>query len=328
MKYGCSLEMVNMLTSSLNFIYKQSKSFWVDYFKFIAAAGFKGIELPFNPFGGDPMAFETGRCGIPLSAGAIQAKYGSPDEFLAFLNDVGIEKVVSIHMNANDVQLEANVRGYSRKLYFELLEEMGLAAVAHAASLKAECLVVSPSPELGWLNKYGIAEDDVEFEDATVVVLNTVAKAAKGAGIALALKAEYWSFFRGKRLAGLQNSVAGALMAPDLAHLQIAGDPVTAVVKAHAHETACLHLCDTAFKDTVGNYARINAEIPVDGAQKVFCDLGEGDVDLLGAMKALKDSGYDGWVIAEQRKTPDVYRGLLKMRWFIDHEIEKKLGEA
>lgn len=328
MKYGCSLEMVNMLASSLNFIYKQSKSFWEDYFKFIAAAGFKGIELPFNPFSSDPMAFETGRCGIPLSAKAIEAKYTSPREFLKFLNSVGIEQVVSIHMNANDARLEANARGYERQLYFRLLEEMGLKAIEHAASLKAECLVISPSPELGWLIKNGIKENDAEFEADTVAVLNLLAPKAEEAGISLAIKAEYWSFFRGSKLAKLVAEVKGAKICPDLAHIHISGDSVVDTVKANKNNIACLHLCDSDFIDEHKNYARINAEIPVDGAQKVFSDLGDGSVDLFGAVKVLNDNGYDGWIIAQQRKTLDVYRGLLKMRWFIDYELGKKLVEA
>ena len=58
---------------------------------------------------------------------------------------------------------------------------------------------------------------------------------------------------------------------------------------------------------------------------KVFSDLGEGSVDLLGAVQVLKDNNYDGWVICEQKKTLDVYRGLLKMGWFVKHEISDKL---
>lgn len=55
MKFGCSLEMINMRTSRPNFIIKQSKFYWVEMFKLVAAAGFKGIELPYNPYNSDPI---------------------------------------------------------------------------------------------------------------------------------------------------------------------------------------------------------------------------------------------------------------------------------
>lgn len=324
-KFGCSLEMVNMLTSGPNFIYKQSKSFWTNYFKFVAAVGFKGIELPFNPFNSDPMAFEMGRCGIPLSAFAVQAKYGSPAEFLDFLHSVGIDEVISVHMNANDIVLEILAAGRKIDDYFQLYESAGLAAIDHVVSLGGKGLVISPSAELGWLEKLVDGNLDGEFTDKTADVLVKLVNAAKAKGVQVALRTEYWSLFRGPKMAGLLKRVPGACLCPDLAHLAIAGDPVNIVVNAHKDEVAFMHLTDTAFEDKFENFRKINAEIPVEGPQKVFCDLGEGRVDLLGACRILKDNGYDGWVICENRKTLDVYKGLLKLGWFTEFELAQKL---
>ncbi len=322
MKFGCSLEMVNMMVSGPNFIYKQSKSFWVEYFKCVSAVGFKGVELPFNPLNSDPMAFETGRCGIPLSAFAIKAKYGSPEEFLGFLNQIRIEEVASIHMNANDVMLELVAAQRPMDDYFPILEQVGMEAVEHAASLKASGIVISPSPEIGWLNA-NLGENYEEvFTAKTIEVLKKITAAAKEKGITVALRSEYWSLFRGPKLGELVNEV-GCAMCPDLAHLQIAGDPVIKVIEAHKGQIAFMHLTDTKFEDKFENYKKINAEIPVQGAQKVFSDLGEGIVDIPSSLKILKDSGYDGWVICEQRKTLEIYRGLLKMRWYVDDIMSK-----
>jgi len=324
-KFGCSLEMVNLLTSGPNFIYKQSKSFWTNYFKFVAAVGFKGIELPFNPFNSDPMAFEMGRCGIPLSAFAVQAKYGSPAEFMAFLRSVGIEEVTSVHMNANDVVLEILAAGRKIDDYFALYEESGLAAIDHVVSLGGKGLVISPSAELGWLEQLVGGNLDGEFTDKTVAVLNKLVAAATAKGVKVALKTEYWSLFRGPKMAVLLQRVPGARLCPDLAHLAIAGDPVPVVLEAHKNDIDFMRLSDTAFTDRVGNFRKINAEIPVEGDQKVFSDLGEGCIDLLGACRILKDNGYDGWVICENKKTLDVYKGLLKLGWFVQFELAGKL---
>ena len=325
MKFGCSLEMVNLLTSGPNFIIKQSKKYWIDFFKFVAAVGFKGVELPFNPYNSDPMAFETGRCGIPCSAAAIGAKYGSAEDFLALLKDVGIEEVCSVHMNANDAMLELAAAGRPAEDYFRLLLEMGVQAVRHAKSLKAGGLVISPSPECGWVFHYFGEDNTAAFELQTTKVLRQIAAQAAKEGIVVSLKTEYWSLFRGPKMAALLDAVPGARLCPDLAHLAIAGDPVLKVIDAHKDQIAYLRLGDTAFEDRYGNWRRINAEIPVEGPQKVFCDMGEGKVDLYGALKILADHDYDGWVICEQKKTLDVYRGLLKMGWFVQHELAAKL---
>ena len=325
MKFGLSLEMVNMLTSGPNFIYKQSKSFWVNYFKFIAAVGFRGIELPFNPFSSDPMAFETGRCGIPLSAFAVTAKYGSPEEFLGLIRDVGLEEVTGAHFNANDIVLEILASGRTMDDYFQLYEEAGHMAIDHLASLGGQGLVLSPSAELGWLERLTGGDLDGAFTDQTVDVITNLIAAAAKKKIKIALKTEYWSLFRGPKMSSLLKRIPGVRLCPDLAHLAIAGDPVNAVVEAHKADIDFMRLSDTAFEDKAGNYRKINAEIPVEGPQKVFCDLGEGIVDLPHVCSILKNSGYQGWIICENKKTLDVYKGLLKLGWYVQHELVGKL---
>jgi len=327
-KFGCSLEMINLKTSGPNFIYKQSKGYWVNLFKFVAAAGFKGVELPYNPFSSDPMAFEIGRCGVPISKFAVDAKYGSAKEFVEFLNEVGIEEVTGVHINANDVMLEIIASGQDMSNYFTLFEKMGMEAIDFLVSLGSKGLIVSPTPEIGWLEKMVDGDLKGEFTTKTIEVLKKFVSVGKEKGIKVAVKNEYWSLMRGKEIANLLKEVEGALFSPDLAHLKITGDDPVILVNAHAsnNEIDYLRFSDTDFIDEVNNYKKINAEIPVEGRQKVFCDLGDGNVDLLNVAKALKDSNYNGWVICESKKTLDVYRALLKMRWFVDHEIVKKLG--
>lgn len=304
----------------------QSKAFWVDLFKFVAAAGFRGIELPYNPFSSDPMAFEIGRCGVPVSKFAVNAKYGSPKEFMSFLNDVGIEEVTGVHINANDVMLEIVASGQPVSNYFTLFEKMGMEAIDFLVSLGSKGLVVSPTPEIGWLEKMVDGELDGEFTTKTIEVLRKLVSAGKEKGITVAVKNEYWSLMRGKKITQLLRQVEGALFSPDLAHIKITGDDPVVVVNAHKNEIGYLRFSDTDFTDEVCNYKKVNAEIPVEGRQKVFCDLGDGNVDLLDVAKILKDDNYNGWVICESKKTLNVYRALLKMRWFVDHEVVGKLG--
>lgn len=324
MKFGCSLEMVNVLTSGPCAFTKQSKKFWVDYFKYIAAAGFRGMELPFNCFHSDAMAFETGRSGIPCNAQAIASKYGSPEQFLELLNEIGIEEVTSVHINANDAMLELAATEAPAEEYYRLLEKLCMEGVEHAASLRAGGIVVSPTPELGWVLHY--FKDSVEeFEEKTIACMEKLVQAGAEKGIRVALKNDFWSCFAGEKTAGLLERVKDAAFAPDLAHLYISGQPVEETLKLHCKRLAYVRMSDTSFLDTVGNYKRINAELPVEGSQKIFSDCGEGKVDIAGAMNCLKENGYDGWVICENKKTLDVYRGLLKLGWFVNCRLAKDL---
>jgi len=328
MKFSFSLESVNMLTSGPNFIYKQSKGFWVNYFKYIAAAGFKAVELPFNPFSSDPMAFETGRCGIPCNATAINSKYGSPSEFRAFLKDVGIDDISSIHVNANNAMLEVVAAKLPAQNYYTLFEDMVQQAIEHCKSLDCRALIISPSPELGWIKALLPEDVDSRFEETTVEILRRQCGRADKEGIQIAVTSEFWSLFRGEGILRLADKVPGLKLCPDPAHIRIAGLNEVDVLGSFGGNILCPRLTDTDFTDEYRNFERINAEIPVEGRQKVFSDLGDGNVDLLEFARTIKASGYNGYIVCEQRKTLDVYRGLLKLRWFLDHEIIKKMGDV
>ncbi|MCI8993403.1 MAG: sugar phosphate isomerase/epimerase [Eubacterium sp.] len=324
MKFGCSLEMVNVLTSGPCAFTKQSKKFWIDYFKYIAAAGFQGIELPFNCFNSDAMAFETGRSGIPCNALAVASKYGSPEQFLELLKEFGIEEVTSVHVNANDAMLELAATESPAGEYYGLLEKLCMESLEHAHSLRAGGLVVSPTPELGWVLNYFKDSMD-EFEEKTIACMKKLVQAGKEKGVCVAIKNDFWSCFAGEKTKELLEQVKEASFAPDLAHLYISKQPVVETLQSCSDRLAYVRMSDTSFEDAVGNYKRINAELPVSGSQKVFCDCGEGSVDIMGAMQCLKENGYDGWVICENKKTLDVYRGLLKLGWFVNHKLAKNL---
>ncbi|MCU6763646.1 Xylose isomerase-like TIM barrel [uncultured Roseburia sp.] len=321
MKFGCSLEMVNVLVSGPGAFNRQSKKFWTDYIKYISAVGFQGIELPFWCFSSDAMAFETGRSGIPCNQTAIKEKYSSPEGFLEFLREAGIETVVSVHVNANDAMLELAALQGDTDTYYSLLEQLCMEGLEHACSLKAEGLIVSPSPELGWLYRY-FGDDFEEFEQRTVDILQRTAKCAREKQILFACKNEFWSYFHQEKIRWLTEQAEGISFCPDLAHLKIAGVSAADILDEYRDNLKFIKFNDTAFKDLVGNAERINAELPVEGAQKVFCDCGEGDADLIKAAEQLKRNGFDGWVICENKNTLDVYKGLLKLGWFVNNRLK------
>jgi len=89
----------------------------------------------------------------------------------------------------------------------------------------------------------------------------------------------------------------------DTGHWAFAGgDPVHGI---HEFGDRIWHV---HFKDHEPNVARQSREQGWDGptavGRGVFCELGRGDVDFRGVVKALRDIGYAGWIVVEQDVLP------------------------
>ena len=328
MKFGCSLEMINMRISEPGFKNKLSKNYWVEVFKFVAAAGFKGIELPYNPFTTDGIAFNMGRSGMPISKYAVNTKYGSVNSFNELLNSIGIDQVTSVHINANDALIELLSNEHNPDDVFEKLEYAAEEAIEFLAEIGGKGLVISPTPEIGLLN-YTMEKGNVDWESEfllkTASLLNKIGETASKSGIQASIKNEFWSLVRGNQLESFMSELDSQYIhySPDLAHLAIANVDAVETVNKYKERLSFVRFSDTNFEDIENNYEKTNAEIPIVGPQRVFCDLGDGKVDLLGVYKVLKDSGYDGWVICESKKTLNVYKALLKMSWYVDNVLIK-----
>ena len=82
------------------------------------------------------------------------------------------------------------------------------------------------------------------------------------------------------------------------------------------------------FKDHEPNVARQSREQGWDGPTSVgngvFCELGHGDVDFPGVVKALQDIGYVGWIVVEQAVLPGM--GTPKESAHRNREYLKSIG--
>jgi sugar phosphate isomerase/epimerase len=324
MKFGCSMEMVNMHTSEMGAFLKLSKSYWVEMFKLTSAAGFRGIELPYNPANSSGLT----RSGMPISNYVTKSRYGSAKSLLKLLNDVGIDEVTGVHISANDVMNELISSGQEPDKLFGMFEEWAKEATEFISELGGKGLVVSPTPEIGLLEKFFGNEKkgwEISFLDKTAEAINRIGKLSAKRGVQTCIKNEYWSLIRGNAIdAFLRKLDQGVISySPDLAHLKIAGvDPVK-TVKKYSGKISYIRFSDTSFEDKENNYKKIWPEYPVTGAQRVYLNLGEGSVDIPGVYRELRKSGYDGWIICESKKTLNVYRALLYMRWYLDHVVTK-----
>ncbi|MEM9950327.1 MAG: TIM barrel protein [Chloroflexota bacterium] len=92
-------------------------------------------------------------------------------------------------------------------------------------------------------------------------------------------------------------------LAFDTGHWAFAGgDPVAGI---HKHADRIWHV---HFKDHDPDVARLSREQEWDGpkgvGEGIFPELGQGDVDFAGVLKALKAIDYDGWIVVEQDVLP------------------------
>jgi sugar phosphate isomerase/epimerase len=322
MKFGCSMEMVDMHTSGTGEFLKLSKSYWVEMFKLTSAAGFRGIELPYNP--GDSSGLT--RSGMPVSKYVTNARYGSAKLLRQLLHEVGIDEVTSVHISANDVMNELILSGRAPGKLAAVLEDWAREAIEFIAELGGKGLVVSPTPEIGLLEKFvGKGEKGWEaaFLDEIAGAINKIGYLSARSGIQTCITNEFWSLLRGDAMDAFfaRLDQAAILYSADLAHLAIAGvDPVK-IIQKYLGKLNYVRFSDTSFEDKEGNYKKIWAEYPPTGAQRVYLNLGEGSVDVPAAYRALERAGYKGWIICLSKNTLNVHRALLGMRWYVDHAL-------
>ena len=109
----------------------------------------------------------------------------------------------------------------------------------------------------------------------------------------------------------------------DTGHWSFAGgDPVQGI---HEFSARIWHV---HFKDHEPNVARQSRELGWDGPTSVghgvFCELGCGDVDFPGVVKALQNIGYGGWIVVEQDVLPGM--GTPKESAHRNREYLKSIG--
>ncbi len=320
MKFGCSLGIVNLRYCEPNRSQRDARYYWEELFQLVSAAGFKGIELPYDPqwqFGG--------RSGIPLYSDGVKYKYGSVKGFADFLHSVGIETITGLHLNTGFLNSMAE------EVYFGGFMHFAAEMIEYAAEIGALSVIISPSPELGELlnnmsKGKGTWDSWVKsFIDKTIENINKLGEQSQKSGVKLSIKNEFWSLAHGNRVEDFLKELDPNYVSycADVAHIAIAkADPVAAI-KKYKDRLGCVHMSDTAFEDVEENFKKYNPEYPQAGNQHVFSDMGQGNLDLSGIYNALKDIGYQGWVICDSNHTTDISRALLRMRYQLGNVILK-----
>jgi hypothetical protein len=91
-----SLDLINRHYQEPNRNRYESRYFWEELYKLIAASGFSTIEVPYEPvwqFGG--------RSGVPFNRYCVNTKYGDATHYRALLATSGISRVSGVTFDPN-----------------------------------------------------------------------------------------------------------------------------------------------------------------------------------------------------------------------------------
>ena len=92
-------------------------------------------------------------------------------------------------------------------------------------------------------------------------------------------------------------------MLVDTGHLLLGGsDPIKAL-RDWGERVNYVHVKDVRL-DVLRQVVDERADVIEGWRRGMFCELGEGDVDLPAFFDALRDVGYDGWIVVEQDRIP------------------------
>ncbi|MFD0668340.1 sugar phosphate isomerase/epimerase family protein [Ramlibacter sp. MAHUQ-53] len=291
--------------------------------KVTAACGFDAIELTGGTGRWDPM-------GRPEN---IALNFGSVEHFKLKLREWGIQRVASLFFDPLQMSFEELHHGLDcsdRSQHALLLQQAGIFA-RFLAEVGGEVLVVRALPPHG---RHGGL--DAERQAAAADCWNAVGAMTAALGIKTVLHLDALSPLRDPEeldawLEQLDPATVGLAM--DTAELTIAGHDVAAWYRRFQARVWHIHLKDALAVDTLDEYRAPNAEralLLAGGERRIprwFGELGTGLVDWPALMAALREGGYDGWLIVESDKGPaPAAASMMQNAWTVRHVLQPLLA--
>ena len=89
----------------------------------------------------------------------------------------------------------------------------------------------------------------------------------------------------------------------DTGHLLAGGNDPIQALRDWGERVNYVHVKDVRL-DVLGGAVDDRADMLEAWRRGIFCELGEGDVDLPGFFRELERSGYEGWIVVEQDRIP------------------------
>ncbi|GAA0248537.1 sugar phosphate isomerase/epimerase [Cryptosporangium japonicum] len=283
-------------------------------FKTIAACGFDHVEL----------AAGTGRWDNLGRPEQIALNYG--DDFRPMLNRCGIRGVSSFFWDPGQFAEEEGwaFRSTRNPADHDAIVESARPFVDFLAAVGGSQLVARPVGP-AWMGP------PVSADDLKVIgeVWNRVGEVAAASGVGVSLHYDCLGAVHSRaELEGLLAATDVGL-ALDTAELTVGGiDPVD-FYRSHAGRVTHVQLKDTRFADAGEEYRMPGAESTMlkGGAgrriERWFYELGTegGLVDVKAFVGALRDHGYDGWVVVESDQGGNPAELVMLNRWYLNHEL-------
>lgn len=316
MKAVASFGIVNADTSGPGAFLRAAKWYWDEISEMFPAAGFSSIMIPMVP-----NTENVSRNGAPICTASIKTRFGSPEGYLHYLNDKGIENVEAITISAQNQFNSLFETGLPLEKIFDEFYNHAEDTVDALQQLKGSTLLVSPTPGIGFLNQafQGDENQIQKFLADAAECMNRIGENCKKNNINLGIRNEYWTLMRGTQIDAFMKNVDTELVsyAADSAHLHIAGANPVEYFKKYAKQAKAVCFTDTKFVDELNVYQTISPEFPQDGRlQRVYYDLGFGDMDFETIYGILKEADFDGPVILDSKYSLDIPKGILRMRTF------------
>lgn len=317
---------VNADTSGPGTFLRAAKWYWDELTDMFSAAGFQSVMIPMVP-----NTENVSRNGAPICTASIRTRFGSPKGYLNYLNEKGIRNVEAIGVSAQSMYNSLFETGLPIGRFYEGFYEYAMDAAQALKELNGSTLLISPTPGTGFLEQEfsGDEEKIKQFEADAAACLNRIGKACRELGINAAVRNEFWTLERGRRIHAFIKLLDPEYVtyAPDPAHLYIAGEDYLDYFRRYAKQLKAVCFTDTRFHDEQGAYRTISPEYPQEGKQqRVYWDLGFGDIDFNAVFSILKENGYDGPVLLDSKYSLDIPKGILRMRTFWNN-LEKEYGK-
>lgn len=316
MKAVASFGIVNPDTSGPGTFLRAAKWYWDELTDMFAAAGFSSLMIPMVP--NTP---NTSRAGAPICTASIRTFFGSAKGYLRYLNDKGIDNVEILGVSAQTQFNSLFETGLPIERFFDGFYDHAADVADALVELCGSTLLVSPTPGIGFLNQ--VFEGDEakirKFLEDAAKCMNRIGEKCRANKINLAIRNEYWTLMRGAAIDTFMDTVDRSLVsyAPDPAHLRIAGADYTAYFEKYVGQAKIVCFTDTKYEDETDAYKTISPEYPQDGKhQRVYWDLGFGDIDFNQLYATLRKVGFDGSVLLDSKYSLDIPKGILRMRTF------------
>lgn len=327
MKAVASFGIVNADTSGPGAFLRAAKWYWDELTDMFAAAGFSSIMIPMVP-----NTENVSRNGAPICTASVRTRFGSPEGYLEYLNSKGIDNVEAIGISAQSQFNSLFETGLPIEQFFDAFYAHAEDTIEAIVQLHGSTLLVSPTPGIGFLDQVFQADEEKKqkFLADAAECMNRIGEACVKNNITLAIRNEYWTLVRGTGIDSFMENLDPNLVsyAMDPAHLSIAGADYLAYFEKYAKQARAVCFTDTKFVDESGVYKTISPEFPQEGRlQRVYYDLGYGDMDFKKIYAILQAAEFDGPVILDSKYSLDIPKGILRMRTFWNH-LEKNYASG